>query len=136
NCPSEMKTGESTIQSYHFPLNLYPTEQDLHQERRVNFDPKIFKRIQSLGQDKARGTPDEVHVFDYIYAVLHCPTYRETYAEFLRIDFPRIPYPATSEEFWNLSEWGTQLRKLHLMDVTSIGITPYPLQGEGDNVVG
>jgi len=135
NCPTEMKTGESTIQSYHFPLYLYPTEQDLHQERRVNFDPKIFQRIQSLGQCKAHGTPDEVQVFDYIYAVLYCPTYRETYAEFLRIDFPRIPYPATPEEFWTLSEKGAQLRKLHLMDATSIGIASYPLQGAGDNIV-
>ena len=76
-----------------------------------------------------------MQVFDYIYGVLFCPAYRETYAEFLRIDFPRIPYPATSEEFWVLSEKGAQLRKLHLMEETSIGVTSYPLQGDGDNIV-
>lgn len=135
NCPSEMKTGESTIQSYHFPLYLYPTELDLHQERRVNFDPKIFKRIQTLAKDKAHGNPDEVQIFDYVYAVLHCPGYRETYAEFLRIDFPRIPYPVNPEEFWTLSAQGSQLRKLHLMVPASIGDTPYPLEGEGNNAV-
>ncbi|MBP2447015.1 putative helicase [Rhizobium leguminosarum] len=81
------------------------------------------------------GDPNELQVFDYIYAVLHCPAYRETYAEFLRIDFPRIPYPASPQEFWNLSAQGAQLRKLHLMDPASVGATPYPLQGEGDNIV-
>ncbi|PZQ80760.1 MAG: DNA methyltransferase [Ancylobacter novellus] len=135
DCPSEMKTGESTIQSYHFPLYLYPTGHDLDRERRVNFSPNIFKRIQSLGKDKEHGIPDELQVFDYIYAVLYSPSYRQTYAEFLRIDFPRIPYPASSQEFWTLSTKGAQLRKLHLMDATSIGATPYPLQGEGNNVV-
>ena len=29
----------------------------------------------------------------YIYALLHAPTYRSRYAEFLRIDFPRVPFP-------------------------------------------
>lgn len=135
DCPSEMKTGESTIQSYHFPLYLYPAKEDLHQERRVNFDRKIFKRIQSLGKDDIHQVPDELQVFDYIYAVLYCPAYRETYAEFLRIDFPRIPYPATPEEFWDLSEKGAQLRKLHLMDADSIGDAPYPLEGKGENIV-
>lgn len=135
DCPSEMKTGESTIQSYHFPLYLYPSEQDLDQSRQVNFDPKLFKRIQSLAKDQTHGEPDEVQVFDYIYAVLHCPAYRDTYAEFLKIDFPRIPWPAGPEEFWRLSDQGALLRKLHLMDVATIGATPYQFQGEGNNVV-
>ena len=37
--------------------------------------------------------PDEVKVFDYNYGVLHCPAYRETYRDFLKIDFPRVPFP-------------------------------------------
>lgn len=74
-------------------------------------------------------------MFDYIYGVLHCPAYRETYAEFLKIDFPRIPWPATPEEFWDISAKGETLRKLHLMDAATIGPTPYPFTGEGDNVV-
>ena len=47
--------------------------------------------------------PDEIVVFDYIYGVLHCPAYRESYAEFLKIDFPRIPWPSSPDEFWDLS---------------------------------
>jgi len=76
-----------------------------------------------------------VQTFDYIYGVLHCPAYRETYAEFLKIDFPRIPWPASPDAFWDISAKGTTLRKLHLMDPATIGQTPYPFAGEGDNVV-
>ncbi len=118
-----------------FPLYLYPSEQDLDQTRRVNFDPKLYKRLQSLAKHPTHGTPDEVAVFDYIYGTLHCPTYRATYAEFLKIDFPRIPWPATPAEFWDISAKGTNLRKLHLMDPATIGPAPYPFKGEGDAVV-
>lgn len=117
------------------PLYLYPNEQDLEQTRRVNFDPKLYKRLQGLAKHPEHGTPDEVQVFDYIYGVLHCPAYRETYAEFLKIDFPRIPWPATLEAFWDISAKGEALRKLHLMDAATIGPTPYPFDGQGDNVV-
>ena len=118
-----------------FPLYLYPSEQDLDQTRRVNFDPKLYKRLQTLAKHPTHGTPDEVAVFDYIYGVLHCPAYRSTYAEFLKIDFPRIPWPASSDEFWDISAKGTLLRKLHLMEPAAIGPTPYPFKGEGNTVV-
>ena len=131
----ETKCAESSTQSAVYPLYLYPNEQDLDQTRRVNFDLKLFKKLQKLAKHPTHGTPDEVQVFDYIYGVLHCPAYRETYAEFLKIDFPRIPWPATTDEFWDVSAKGTQLRKLHLMDPATIGQTPYPFTGEGDNVV-
>lgn len=119
-----------------FPLYLYPDEQDLDQTRRVNFEPKLYKKLQKLAKHPTQGTPDEVQVFDYIYGVLHCPAYRETYAEFLKIDFPRIPWPTSPDEFWDVSAKGTALRKLHLMEPASIGATPYPFTGEGDNKVG
>ncbi len=120
---------------YTFPLYLYPTQQDLDQSRRINFDPKLYARLQTLAKHPTHGTPDEVAVFDYIYGVLHCPAYRATYAEFLKIDFPRIPWPSSPDEFWDVSAKGTQLRKLHLMDPATIGPTPFPFKGEGNAVV-
>ncbi|EKE67287.1 adenine-specific DNA methyltransferase [Oceanibaculum indicum P24] len=116
-----------------FPLYLYPNEQELDQSRRVNFDRKFFARMQKLAKHAERGTPDEVEVFDYIYGALHCPAYRETYAEFLKIDFPRIPWPTSPDEFWDVSAKGSVLRKLHLMDLVAIGPTPYlfPIPGNG-----
>jgi Type ISP C-terminal specificity domain len=95
--------------------------------------------LQRESPSPARGEgleiPDELRVFDYIYGVLHSPDYRRTYAQFLKIDFPRIPYPASPEVFAHVAEKGGQLRRLHLMEDAAIGATPYPFKGEGDNVV-
>ncbi len=133
---SDVKCGEATTGSIFAPLYLYPDEQDLDQTQRVNFDPKLYKKIQKLADHPEDGKPDEMQVFDYIYGVLHCPAYRDTYAEFLKIDFPRIPWPTTPDEFWDVSAKGAELRKLHLMEPASIGATPYPFTGDGDNEVG
>lgn len=136
NTISEAKFAESSTQSCLFPLYLYPTEQDLDKSRRVNFDAKLYKRLQAAAKSPDRRVPDELAVFDYIYGVLYCPTYREAYAEFLKADFPRIPWPASPSEFWDVSDKGNQLRRLHLMDPAAIGATPYPFKGDGDSVVG
>ena len=117
------------------PLYLYPDEQDLDQDRRVNFDPKLWKQLKAKAKHATHGTPDEVQTFDYIYGVLHCPAYRDTYAEFLKIDFPRIPWPANPDAFWDISEKGSALRKLHLMEPAAVGKAPYPFKGEGDGMV-
>ena len=132
---SDVKCGEATTGSIFAPLYLYPDEHDLDQTRRVNFDRKLYKRLQKLATHPEKGTPDEVAVFDYIYGVLHCPAYRDAYSEFLKIDFPRIPWPATPAEFWDVSGKGTELRKLHLMEPATIGPTPFPFMGNGDNTV-
>nr|WP_279347069.1 type ISP restriction/modification enzyme [Gramella sp. AN32] len=72
---------------------------------------------------------------DYIYAVLHSPTYRETYKEFLKIDFPRVPYPEDAEKFWKLVKLGGELRSIHLLESPLVEdfITSYPI--DGDNVI-
>lgn len=138
-----------------FPLYLTPDEQDLDQSIRVNFDPKLYAKIRAAAgltgpipaPDHAMvesgafrdltgdARPDEVKVFDYIYGVLHCPAYRETYAEFLKIDFPRVPFPPSPEVFAAISEQGEALRRLHLMEDAAIGDRSYPFHGEGDSVV-
>lgn len=126
---SEMKCAERTIQSYHAPLYLYPDENDLDQTRKVNMNPKIRGAIEDAAEHPTHGRPDEVDIFDYIYGVLHCPAYRETYAEFLKIDFPRVPYPSSPDSFWDISAKGSELRKLHLMDGIDPGLA-YPFKGE------
>jgi len=132
-------SNRSKERGYVAPLYIYPDESELDQSRRVNFDPKLHKKLRNLATHPTRGTPDEVAVFDYIYGVLHCPGYRGTYAEFLKIDFPRIPWPSTPDEFWGISDKGGNLRRLHLMEADAIGDTPYPFKtepgGEGDNEV-
>ena len=55
-------------------------------------------------------------LLDYIYAILHSPTYREKYKEFLKIDFPRIPYPINNKTFEKLVELGSEIRQIHLLE--------------------
>tara|TARA_R110001606_G_scaffold239423_1_gene387475 strand:+ start:223 stop:3453 length:3231 start_codon:yes stop_codon:yes gene_type:complete len=132
------------------PLYLHPQEGTLDQTLRLNFDPKLYVAIckaagidpadQARAEDDFRAAtgdtrPSEVKVFDYIYGVLHSPDYRSTYAEFLKIDFPRIPYPPSPEVFRHVSDKGEALRRLHLMEAAAVGDTPYPYHGEGDDVV-
>jgi predicted helicase len=88
-----------------------------------------------LPQGEKEEVPTEIQVFDYIYGVLHCPAYRETYKEFLKIDFPRVPYPASPELFRDISTKGRHLRQLHLMEDAAIGTAPYKFTGEGDSIV-
>ncbi|MAM41496.1 MAG: DNA methyltransferase [Erythrobacter sp.] len=144
--PSEMKCAERTIQSYQAPLYLYPDESADQADalapttRTLNLAPKLYAKICKAAEidptdiagpeDDFRAPsgdarPSEVKVFDYIYGVLHSPDYRETFAEFLKIDFPRIPYPASPEVFRHVSEKGEALRRLHLMEPAAVGDAPY-----------
>jgi predicted helicase len=76
-----------------------------------------------------------IDILDYIYAVLHSPSYREKYKEFLKIDFPRVPYPKDKATFWQLVKLGSQIREIHLLESPTVEkyITQYPI--DGDNVV-
>jgi len=150
------KTGSRYDQSYFFAVYLYPDETVdqsdalASTERTLTFDPKLYAAIcEAAGIDPAdragpeddfraptgEARPSEVKVFDYIYGVLHSPAYRETFAEFLKIDFPRIPYPASPAVFSQVSESGEALRRLHLMETGAVGETPYNYHGEGDDGV-
>lgn len=79
-------------------------------------------------------TPEDV--FHYAYAVFHSPTYRSRYAEFLKIDFPRLPLTGDRGLFFALAEKGSQLVALHLLKSPLLNefITSYP--AAGDNRVG
>ena len=72
-------------------------------------------------------------IFFYIYAILHSPYYREKYQEFLRIDFPRIPFPDDKESFRDLSALGEQLKQAHLLE--KIPNLPISYEGEGDDKI-
>jgi len=76
-----------------------------------------------------------IDILDYIYAVLHSPNYREKYKEFLKIDFPRVPYPENRDFFWELVRLGGEIRQLHLLESPTVQqfITQYPV--DGDNIV-
>lgn len=115
-CTVSLQTRETT---YCFPLDIYNND-----EKTPNLNPQIVCEIESkVGQT----TPESI--FDYIYGVLHSPSYREKYREFLKIDFPRIPYPANKDKFEHYRKYGEQLRKLHLMtDIPQSNVT-FPMAG-------
>jgi len=111
---------------YVFPLYRY-----MEDELKVpNLKKEIINDIK-----KIVGEVSPEDIFDYIYAVLHSPSYREKYKEFLKIDFPRIPYPKDVKSFKKLVALGTELRLLHLLKSSKLSkfITTYP--NDGSNIV-
>ena len=140
DCRVSSKTKE---RGYVFPLYIYKENMG-KEERIVNFKKELYDKI-AKGLNYLPCYDDNVLVdptseyngvlypqvlFDYIYAVLHSPSYRERYKEFLKIDFPRIPYPTDWEKFRDLAELGEELRQLHLMEnlPSKTGVT-FPVAG-------
>lgn len=114
-----------------FPLYLYSTNIDSTEERIPNLNQAEWAKF-----NKAVGeatTPEML--LSYIYGVLHSPSYRERYQEFLKIDFPRIPLPIGEKEFLRIGEIGQQLMDLHLMHNTSSWALNTTFPEGGDNVV-
>jgi predicted helicase len=137
---------------YVFPLYLYPENKgqqtiDQSTERTPNLNPAIVQQIaEKLGltfEAEKTVLPSNgeakkfapIDILDYIYAVLHSPTYREKYKEFLKIDFPRVPYPKDAATFYQLVKLGGEIRQIHLLEsaVVENYITQYP--EDGDNGV-
>ena len=129
------------------PLYVYPettAQQSVEQtaKRTPNLNIEIVKQIAERleltftnEKEQTKNTFAPIDILDYIYAVLHSPTYREKYKEFLKIDFPRVSYPKDKEMFCQLVKLGGELRQLHLFEspVVEKHITQYPI--DGDNVV-
>lgn len=102
-------------QSYVAPLYLYE-EKNLTQEndektKEVNFTDNFKNYIQKMPYNSA--TPEEI--LGYMYAVLYTPSYREKYYEYLKIDYPKIPFTDNKEKFYELLKIGLKLIDLHLM---------------------
>ena len=121
-----------------FPLYLYPTtdRNDLfahHEasERQPNLNPKL---VAALTEAHSRA-PSPEEIFHYIYAILYAPSYREQYAEFLRTDFPRVPFTKDRALFTNLAALGTRLADLHLLKSPELDPPTCRFEGEGDAVV-
>ena len=131
-----------------FPLYLYPDtneQQTIEQpnERTPNLNKEIVNQLaEKLGLKftNEKGTTEStfapIDILDYIYAVLHSPTYRSKYKEFLKIDFPRVPYPKDADTFWKLVKLGGELRQIHLLEspVVNKFITTYPVNGSNEVV--
>jgi len=122
--------------NYYFPLYLYPSaaRDDLfahHEpsERKPNLNPKL---VAALAEAYGRvPTPEEI--FHYVYAVLYAPAYREKYAEFLRMDFPRVPFTADAGLFQKVAALGLRLTALHLLKSPELDPPACRFDGEGES---
>jgi predicted helicase len=129
--------------NYVFPLYLYPERRGKrttpivqfmifepevkYQVRKPNIKPELFEKFKKdYGKEV---TPEEI--FYYIYSVLYSKTYRKKYAEFLKTDFPRVPFTKDYELFIKLGKLGKQLADLHLLksDALEKTISKFPESG-------
>lgn len=120
---------------YAFPLYTYHNEYG-SMTRQPNLDMEIVGQIaEKIGlqfeaeQSGNEGTFAPIDLLDYIYGVLHTPSYRKQYNEFLKTDFPRIPYPADANEFRRIAKVGGELRKVHLMEAPLPMVTEFNVAG-------
>jgi len=102
-----------------------------NKDRATNISNVLWKKLENAYS--ASLLPEQV--FFYIYSVLYSNFYRIKYAEFLKYDYPRIPFTTDYALFTEMSKLGRKLVKLHILnlDILSIPITKF--QGKGDNIV-
>jgi predicted helicase len=113
---------------YVFPAYLIPTISGMPRRENLATDFRNFLDARY----EHHYTPEEV--LGYIYAVLHAPLYRGRYAEFLRTDFPRVPFPAGANDFEALSSLGWALVQAHVLrELQRRGLAAY--HGKGDHIV-
>jgi len=157
-----MKAGESTTASALFPLYVYPSDSKTQgsllaaREKQPNlapefvealsdklglpFDPAAHRGLHTRSFSASSASPavklswNPEDLFCYAYAVFHSPTYRQRYAEFLKIDFPRLPLTADAKLFFKLADLGEELVRLHLMRAPKLNdfITAFPHSGSNE----
>ncbi len=136
-----------------FPLYIYPSESRnnkvlqlpgfMSSDRVPNLSKEFISRVSlqlnlhlvSDGIGDLHKTFGPEDVFHYMYALLHSPTYRSRYAEFLKMDFPRLPLTSNVELFRQLCGLGKELVALHLLEASVLNKPITKFKGKGDNVV-
>ncbi len=99
--------------------------------RKPNLNPAIVEQLtKSFGKSP---TPEEI--FYYIYAILYSNIYRTKYAEFLKIDFPRIPFAGDYKLFGKIAGYGKTLVDLHLLKAQELDHPAAKYQGKGNDRV-
>jgi hypothetical protein len=116
------------------PLYLYPDKNKKHlfsdqAEKEPNIPEALFEKLELFYRQK----PSPEEILYYIYGVFYSNIYRETYAEFLKIDFPRVPFAADYETFKSIGELGKQLADLHLLKSAALDQPIAKYQGGGSN---
>ncbi len=136
--------------SYLFPLYLYPPAEEKRKRgglqsvmlfepeggygeggKRPNIAHKVFDKLEKAFGQK----PSPEQIMYYCYAILYSNTYRETYAEFLKIDFPRIPFTEDHQQFLQLASLGEELAQLHLLNSKVLNRPVVKYRGTGEDFI-
>jgi len=94
--------------------------------------PNLTLHVRRLLAELYGEEPAPEEVLACVYAVLWTPTYRERYADFLRRDFPRIPFPPGRQAFDRLAALGKELIDLHLLRDPRLAGSPVRFVGDGE----
>ena len=106
---------------------LFEPKKD-YEAKKPNISPALIEQLTK--NFKKASSPEQI--FYYIYAVLYSNTYRTKYAEFLKTDFPRIPFTRDYKLFIRMGEHGKGLADLHLLKSPELDSPIAKLQGKGD----
>jgi len=99
--------------------------------RKPNISEAVLKLlVKTYGKQLS---PEQI--FKYIYAILYSNAYRKKFSEFLKIDFPRIPFTKDYRFFKKMAEYGSRLVDLHLLKYSALDFPIAKFQGEGENRV-
>ncbi len=101
--------------NYIAPLYRYEEEMGEKGKQKIVKVENFSKEFRQFINETYGSTITAEQIFGYIYAVLYSPTYREQYNELLRIDFPRILFDKSLQEFENLARTGWELAQMHLL---------------------
>jgi predicted helicase len=143
--------------AYCFPFYIYPDRDkplgkveawpEGQGSRRPNLSPEFVKELEKrlklkfiphpnpLPSGEGEGTFGPEDIFHYVYAIFHSPTYRSRYAEFLKIDFPRVPLTSDAKLFHALSAKGQEMVALHLLESPALSKSQPSYNVKGDNLV-
>jgi len=133
DCYISNKTRE---RGYLFPLYYYPgitkknlfSEPSNSQEKESNINPKVFMNLNKIYNKKILAED----IFYFIYAILYSNIYRKKYIEFLKIEFPRIPFTEDCNVFNRMCSYGERLVNLHLLRSKELNSPFTKYQGKGD----
>jgi len=128
-----------------FPLYIYPDPSEKNPKigstimmvfegkkvygKKPNISAIIFEKLEAAF---SKG-PSPEDILYYIYAVFYSKLFRETYAEFLKIDFPRVPFTADYKLFKKMGALGKELADLHLLKSAALDHPIAKYQGSGKN---
>lgn len=136
-------------QNYFFPLYIYQGKDKPQKNKSFGtsfmlFDPQAEYFVKKPNLSPAvienltkafKKAPTPEQIFFYIYAILYSNIYRTKYAEFLKIDFPRIPFTKDYRLFKKMGDYGERLVSLHLLKSSELDSQSARFQGKGNNKV-